>query len=178
MEFSIGSKNQAKVAAAKKVILAYDPTAIIHAEASESGVSPQPIGDEETIEGAKNRALFMQGKYPNCVGIGLEGGVRMIDEEMYICNWGALSLPNGRILTAGGAQIKLPEEVAVEVKEGKELGPVMEDKFKQQNIRQKEGAMGIFTAGMITRGALFEHIMQLLIGQMIYEQAKKAGEKY
>lgn len=168
MEFIIGSKNPAKVKAATEVITTYFPEAMIREMASESGVHAQPIGDEETVLGAVNRAEFVRENHPEAIGIGLEGGVRLIGEEMYICNWGALSLPNGKIITAGGAQIPLPSQLAAEIKKGKELGPVMEMYVNDKNIRQKEGAMGIFTAGKITRVELFSHIMQLLIGQLMY----------
>lgn len=174
MQFIIGSTNRAKVEAATKVISLYDSTAEIQQCKSESGVRPQPIGDEETLEGAMNRARFVQNNHPEAIGIGLEGGVRFVGEEMYLCNWGALSLPSGKIITAGGAQIRLPKELAAEIMQGKELGPVMEMYFNNKNIRQKEGAMGVFTAGAITRVELFSHIMQCLIGQMMYERQQKA----
>lgn len=173
MQFMIGSMNRAKVEAATKVISVYYPKAEIQRTESESGVNAQPIGDEETIEGAINRATFIQKNYPEAIAIGLEGGVRMIGEDMYICNWGALSLPNGQIITAGGAQIRLPNELAEEIKNGKELGPVIESYFNEKGLRQKEGAMGILTAGLITRVELFVHIMQLLIGQMHYQLAQE-----
>lgn len=168
MKFIIGSMNKAKVEAATTIILAHHLEAEISTVASESGVSAQPIGDAETIKGAINRAKYVQRSHPEAIGIGLEGGVRLIGEQMYICNWGALSLPNRHTITAGGAQIQLPNELAEKMNEGQELGPVIEAYFKQQGLRQKEGAMGIFTAGLITRVDLFEHIMQLLIGQLAY----------
>lgn len=173
MEFIIASMNQAKITAATKVITTYFPEAIIHNMESQSGVRAQPVGDEETVTGAMNRARFIRNNHPGAIGIGLEGGVRFVGEEMYICNWGALALPNGKVITAGGAQIPLPSELAKEIKQGKELGPVMEQYVNHKGVRQKEGAMGVFTAGMITRVELFSHIMQLLIGQMMYEEQKE-----
>ena len=165
--------NKAKVEAATKVIAAQYPEAKIDYTESASGVRAQPIGDEETIEGAVNRATFIGKNHPDAIGIGLEGGVRILGEEMYICNWGAFALPSGEIITAGGAQIRLPNELADEIRKGKELGPVMERYFDAKGLRQKEGAMGIFTAGMITRIESFTHIMQLLIGQMRYQSGEK-----
>lgn len=163
--------NKAKVEAATKVILTHHLQSEISSIASESGVSAQPIGDAETVKGAINRAKYVQGNHSDVIGIGLEGGVRLIDEQMYICNWGALSLPNGHIITAGGAQIRLPDELAEKINEGQELGPIIETYFEQNGLRQKEGAMGMFTAGLITRVDLFAHIMQLLIGQLAYYQS-------
>ena len=53
----IGSKNPAKIAAVEEVFINYS----IISQDVDSGVSCQPIGDEETIQGALNRALkFLQ----------------------------------------------------------------------------------------------------------------------
>ncbi len=172
MKYIVGSMNQAKVEATKKVVFEYKPSSSIHQMASVSGVSEQPIGDEETIQGAVNRAKDVSRKNPEAIGIGLEGGVRRLGDNLYICNWGALALPDGHIITAGGAQIPLPMEIAREIENGKELGPVIEQYFKENDLRQKEGAMGMFTAGSITRVELFVHILHLLIGQLKYYREK------
>ncbi|AOV07193.1 DUF84 family protein [Sporosarcina ureilytica] len=168
MDFIIGSTNQAKVQATKNVIWHYFPNAKITAVEASSGVDAQPFGDEETITGAINRARQVYSNEQNVIGIGLEGGVRLLGGAMYICNWGALVLPNEHVITAGGAQIPLPSEVANEIHQGKELGPVIDSYFRAKGLRQKEGAMGMFTAGAVTRIDLFAHILHLLIGQLQY----------
>ncbi|MDS9471782.1 DUF84 family protein [Sporosarcina pasteurii] len=169
MEFIIGSTNQAKVQAVKNVIRHYFPNAEVTAIEANSGVAAQPFGDEEAIMGAMNRAQQVYSKEKNVIGIGLEGGVRLLGETMYICNWGALVLPTEQVITAGGAQIPLPNEIASEIHLGKELGPVIDRYFKAKGLRQKEGAMGMFTAGTVSRVELFTHIMHLLIGQLQYK---------
>ena len=172
MEFMIGSKNPAKVQAAKHVIAMHFPAATVLETTVESGVSVQPFGDEETRLGAINRALRAVGSAKEAVsGIGMEGGVRMLGGQMYLCNWGALVLPDGTRFTAGGAQIPLPQEIAKEIIAGKELGPVVDAYFQANGIRKKEGAMGMFTAQAVSRGELFEHILQLLLGQLKYHLA-------
>ena len=62
----------------------------------------------------------------------------------------------------------LPEEIANKLRDGKELGPVMDEFTNTQNIRHTEGAVGIFTKGLIDRKSMFEHIVTLLIGQVYY----------
>ena len=172
MEFVIGSTNQAKVKAVQNVLAIHFPQAILSEVEVGSGVSNQPFGDEETRFGAVNRALRAAGMREGAFGIGLEGGVRMLEGQMYLCNWGALVLPNGTRFSAGGAQIPLPNEIAKEIAAGKELGPVVDAYFKANGIRQKEGAMGMFTAHTVNRDELFEHIVLLLIGQLKYSMAE------
>ncbi len=168
MVFIIGSTNAAKVTAARRVIMKSFPQAVVNEVDVKSGVSNQPFGDEETRLGAINRALRATGMQKNVIGIGLEGGVRMLEGQMYLCNWGALVLPDGERFTAGGAQIPLPKEIADELITGKELGPVVDAYFKASGIRHKEGAIGMFTAHAVNRDELFEHVLQLLIGQLKY----------
>lgn len=168
MNFMIGSTNQAKVKATKEVLAVHFPTATLTNVEMDSGVSNQPFGDEETRHGAINRALRAGSLQEGTIGIGLEGGVRLLNDKLYICNWGALTLPDGKRFTAGGAQIPLPEEIALEIRQGKELGPVIDKYFDALGLRQKEGAMGMFTAGAVTRVDLFTHIVHLLIGQLKY----------
>lgn len=168
MEFMIGSTNPAKVNAAKEVLAIHFPQAILAEAEVGSGVSDQPFGDEETRLGAINRALRAAGEKTGAIGIGLEGGVRILEEQMYLCNWGALVLPDGTRFIAGGAQIPLPKEIAAELAVGKELGPVVDDYFKSSGIRKKEGAVGMLTANAVKRDELFVHVLQLLIGQYKY----------
>ncbi|KAA0965113.1 DUF84 family protein [Sporosarcina sp. ANT_H38] len=168
MEFMIGSTNPAKVNAAKKVLAIHFPKALLAEAEVGSGVSEQPFGDDETRLGAINRALRAAGMKVGVIGIGLEGGVRILEGQMYLCNWGALKLPDGTKFTAGGAQIPLPREIADELRAGKELGPVVDFYFKSSGIRNKEGAIGMLTANAVKRDELFEHVLQLLIGQYKY----------
>ena len=168
MEYIIGSVNKAKVKAVTHILKQQFPTAVVHAQNVESGVSNQPFGDEETRQGALNRAKAASILTVDSVGVGLEGGVKIVSDSLYLCNWGALVLPDGTEYTAAGAQIPLPEEIAVQLKEGGELGPIVDLYFRSSGIRQKEGAIGMFTAQLVNRDKLFEHIMKLLVGQMLY----------
>jgi len=168
MKFIIGSTNQAKVKAAREVIESHFPGSELSSMKVPSGVKDQPFGDEETRVGALNRAANAANEANGAIGIGLEGGIRMQGEEMFVCNWGALVLPSGKSFTAAGAQIPLPDEIASELQNGRELGVVVDEYFKASGIRHSEGAIGMFTANAITRDKLFEHVMQLLIGQLKY----------
>lgn len=170
MDFILGSENQAKLRAVQQVIGQHLENCRIDARNVPSGVSAQPLSDVETMQGAVNRAKTAGALQEGTYGIGLEGGVRRINGAMYMCNWGALAAPDGEIFTAGGAQIPLPEELAEEIRNGRELGDAVDQFFKKQNIRLSEGAMGMLTAQAVRRDTLFEHIMQLLIGQLLYSR--------
>lgn len=168
MEYIIGSVNEAKVKAVTHILKQHFPTVVVNAQGVASGVSNQPFGDEETRQGALNRAKAASELKLGCAGIGLEGGVKNVSDRLYLCNWGALVMADGTEFTAAGAQIPLPEEIALQLKASKELGPIVDQYFKSSGIRQKEGAIGMFTAHLVNRDQLFEHIMKLLVGQLKY----------
>lgn len=164
MKLIIGSKNPTKIRACEAVFTDYTVRGV---EAS-SGVSPQPRTDEETRQGAINRALQSLNMKEADVGVGLEGGVMLVDDCLYVTNWGALAVSTDLIYTAAGARIALPNEFLPELEEGKELGDIMEVYAERENVRSNEGAIGIFTNNLIDRGMMFTHITQALRGQLEY----------
>jgi inosine/xanthosine triphosphatase len=167
MKIIIGSKNPAKITAVKNVFP--EEFEIISLDIP-SGVNDQPFSDEETIKGAVNRATKALEEGSGDIGIGLEGGVQETSQGLLICNWGALVAKNMEPIIAGGARLLLPESIAIRLRNGEELGPVMEDYAKIQNVRKHEGAVGIFTNGLITRVDMFTHVMNILVGQFTYKQ--------
>ncbi len=169
VKIAIGTKNRAKTQAVQKVVKMYIKKAIVFEAVSvNSDVSEQPMSDEETRQGAMNRAKATLTVTDAQFGLGLEGGVKMLDGVMYLCNWAALATKTGQVYTAAGAQIPLPKEIALEIQKGRELGPVMDDYAQQVNTREHSGAIGVFTNGYVDRQAMFEHILTLLLGQYLY----------
>lgn len=172
MKIIIGSKNPAKITAVKNSLQHLDAEFI--PMDIPSGVNAQPFSDEETIRGAVNRAVNALKQGNGDIGIGLEGGVQETSHGLLICNWGALASNDMEPIIAGGARFLLPEEVAVRLRGGEELGPVMDDYANKKNVRKHEGAIGIFTNGLINRVEMFTHVMNLLIGQYTYRKNHKA----
>lgn len=168
MDVWVGTKNKAKVAAVHSV---FKEAKLFETEVS-SGVSDQPFSDEETRHGAIYRATqsLPQHTEQYSISIGLEGGVMKIDDALFICNWGALATSTNDLYVASGARIPLPQEIADQLYAGKELGPVMQAFSKKENVRQQEGAIGIFTNGLLDRGDMFSHIVRMLKGQWEYNK--------
>ncbi|MFC0300945.1 DUF84 family protein [Virgibacillus soli] len=164
MKIIIGSKNPAKMEAVKTVF----SDAVVEADSVPSDVSAQPFSDEETREGAINRAKACSKRHENTIGIGLEGGVMYVGKQLFLCNWGALVTEEGNVFTASGARIALPTEIEEQLKFGTELGDVMDAYAKKQDVRKKEGAIGIFTNDLVSRSDMFVHVVQLLRGQWEY----------
>src|SRR5699024_3354256 len=130
-------------------------------------------GDEETLEGAINRAKEAQALGPDSFGIGLEGGVIVTKGNLYVCNWGALVTPTGRLFTASGARVRLPDDFIAPLQSGVELSELMNAYTKRKDIRHKEGAVGVFTAGVLGRKEMFRQVVDLLKGQYLYAVNQK-----
>jgi len=169
MKIAIGSLNPTKVQAVEKVFK--DDTVLSISVPSD--VSNQPLTDDETMRGAMNRAYHSRTESKADMGIGLEGGVIISGEKLLLCNWGALEYDGG-VLVASGAKILLPNEFIPALLEGRELAELMEGYTKKKDIRSKEGAIGIFTNGRITRQQMFEHVCELLLGQLEYIKQGKS----
>lgn len=174
MKIAIGTKNKAKVGAVEAIVAQYFADVQFEQVDVASEVSVQPFSNEETRQGAINRARNAFIATHADVSFGLEGGVEEINGVMYCCNWGALALKDGTIISSSGAQFALPETIAVELRSGKELGPVMDEYTNVTNIRHHAGAIGIFTNGLIDRKEMFEHIVKLLIGQLLFKENQSA----
>lgn len=169
MKIIIGSLNPTKVEAVQKVFKQFK----VEGLNVPSNVSNQPMTDRETMEGAINRAHNAKQDGNSHIGIGLEGGVIIEDDRLFLCNWGALVYEN-EVILASGAKILLPSEFINDLQNGTELAVLMERYTNEKDIRSKEGAVGIFTNGRISRTQIFEHICELLFGQ--YEFKKLRGK--
>ncbi|WP_440896137.1 DUF84 family protein [Amphibacillus sp. Q70] len=163
----VGSQNQAKLTAVRQVF----PDTNVMGQAAPSGVSNQPLSDQETLTGSINRAKHCQESGGNVIGIGLEGGVMQLNGQSLLCNWGALVDPKGLIYIASGARIPLPESIAESLQEGLELGDIIDQYASKINVRQNEGAIGILTNNELSRRTMFEHIVKQLKGQYMFAKS-------
>lgn len=145
MHVAVGSGNPVKRDAVQRAL----PAATVDAVPVESGVSEQPWGDEETVEGARNRAeRALGGGYD--LGVGLEGGVAERDGGLFLIMWAAAT-DGDRTEIAAGPRLRLPDDVATRLHDGAELGPVMDDLLDTSGVAEDRGAAGVLTAGMTDR---------------------------
>lgn len=160
----VGSTNRTKIKAVQTVF----PTEEIIAVDAASNVSAQPVGDTETKTGARNRAVASRDEAKASIGIGLEGGIDIIDDLLFLCNWGALVSAEGKTVYASGARIQLPQSFQQSLLARNELSSLMNAYQNRTDIRSQEGAVGIFSNGEVDRSQLFIHVVRLLKGQMDY----------
>lgn len=155
MKIAVGSTNPVKVTAVRKMTSRVWPEADIVSVSVPSGVSDMPMTDEETLAGAKNRAIAAQSTLDADFGIGLEGGVHPEPFGLVLHGWVVVVDRNGRKGIGGGGRLPLPAHIAQKISAGTELGDIMDEILNDHNSKQKGGAVGAFTNGLILREETF-----------------------
>ena len=131
----------------------------------ESGVSAMPLSVQEIRRGACNRALearrlVAEESGPVDFAIGLEGGFFILSaedkEHIHLQSW-AFVHHHGVGHYGSSMSMPVPMAVAREVFDHKkELGEVIDDFAKRKDVRNQDGAFGVFSLGLLTRQQAFE----------------------
>jgi len=200
---AVGSGNPCKINSVKdalwRVIKQKEPNQLKQNEVSlevegfdvESGVAAQPMGDQETQDGARNRAVaafhafekkFLKAPH---LAVGLEGGLEWSSDGnilwcmAWMCCYGrrneaflnVLSSPDINVNgdeelifgLAKTASFAMPPPITVLVKEGLELGDADDKVFNRVNSKQGSGTVGILSNYIIDRSAYYEHALILAL---------------
>lgn len=128
-----------------------------------SGVSDQPMTDEETLLGARNRAQYCRAQQANAdFWVGIEGGIRNTDYGMEAFGWMVI-LNRAQESYTRSASFLLPTIIEEQINEGAELGPAMDILFKEHNSKHKGGAVGLLSNTLVSREALYEQPLILAL---------------
>lgn len=152
MIVKVGSMNPVKLKATLNVLSRiYDSVEVNPVEVN-SGVPDQPIGLDQTIEGAINRAKGAYSK--SCdLGVGIESGLLKTPHTItgYIdLQWCAIY--DGEKMTLGvSAGFEYPPSVIEEVFKGREVGDVMDQLTGVDDLGEKMGAVSYLSQGMLNR---------------------------
>jgi inosine/xanthosine triphosphatase len=128
-----------------------------------SGVSEQPVGDQETRQGALNRINAVKQVHPLAdYWTAIEGGIDDTGYEMSAFAWIVIA-NNRNIGWSRSAAFYLPQKVAEFVRQGMELGHADDLVFGRSNSKQSNGAVGILTGNAIDREELYAHAVLLAL---------------
>lgn len=161
----VASTNPVKIEAARLGFEALFPGEQFHAQGIDvpSGVSAQPHGDAETLQGAQNRA---DGAAAQCAGdyfVGIEGGVFDDAAGMQVFAWVVVRSADGRVGKSRTGTFFLPSEVAVLVRQGLELGDADDRVFGKTNSKQANGSIGLLTQDIMTRTSYYVHAVMMAL---------------
>lgn len=161
----VASRNPVKIEAARQGFsrLFPDETFTVMGVDVPSGVSDQPMTDDETYQGAFNRATAARAAQPTAAyWIGIEGGLSawggdLLGFAWVVVLWGDLV---GRSRTA---TFSLPQEIVTLIHQGIELGEADDIVFRRNNSKQGNGAVGILTGDVIDRTEYYAHAVTLAL---------------
>ncbi|MEQ7123416.1 inosine/xanthosine triphosphatase [Actinopolymorpha sp. B11F2] len=134
----------------------------------DSGVPAQPVGDEQTLAGARNRAEAARLIAPEAdLCVGLEGGVIERDGTLECLAWVVVlgTAPTGEPIRGESrtATFVLPTEIASLVRAGVELGAATDEVFGGTDTKKSTGTVGPLTGGVIDRVAYYAHATVLAL---------------
>ncbi len=173
MKIAVGSKNPVKIAAVENVVKKVWPDAEVVGIEVSHGTSIQPNTQKDAIEGALNRAILAQKQTNADFGFGLEGSTFDSEHGMFLDGWAAVVDKHGNKGIASCGCLMLPEKLAKEVRQGKELGPATDAIFGHDNIKQKEGTVGMLTGNMVKRTEAFERGVTYALAKFLNPQYYK-----
>lgn len=128
-----------------------------------SGVSAQPMSDEETYQGAFNRTQQARAAAPEAdYWAGIEGGLEEKHGELHGVAW--VVVQDGQLTgKSRTATFVLPQEVARLIRQGHELGHADDLVFGRTNSKQTTGSVGILTEEVLNRTIYYEHAVILAL---------------
>lgn len=157
MKIVVASENPVKIEAVRVGFSEMFPTEALEVvgAAAASGVSAQPITDDETRLGAENRAEAVRMRHPEAdFWVGIEGGLHPAGETYEVFAWVVIASRFHKGIAKTG-MFFLPPALAELVRQGKELGEADDIVFGKVNSKQETGAIGILTNDRITRQSYY-----------------------
>lgn len=153
MLVAVGSTNPVKIEAVKLAFSKVWPKRkwIIKGLEVDSGVSNQPTNNEESVKGAKNRAIKACFKLGADFGVGLEGGLEKISGEWFTSGWCVIVNRKQEIGIGSSVSVHIPQVMLKQILKGKELGLVNDLITQKTNTKKEEGHFGIMTKLHLTR---------------------------
>jgi inosine/xanthosine triphosphatase len=167
----VGSKNPVKISAARTAIC--DVLSLKEVECvginAPSNVPEQPMNTEETKLGAINRVQYCQQHSQADFYIALEGGVDQF--EFGPATFAFVAIANQKQMSIGrSCNLPLPPVIFQALKNGEELGHVMDRFFNTDNVKQKQGAIGLLTNGLATRESVYRQAIILAMAPFIHPE--------
>ncbi|CNJ75817.1 inosine/xanthosine triphosphatase [Yersinia aldovae] len=125
----------------------------------DSGVPLQPLGSTETRTGARQRVANARQVRPEAdFWVGIEAGI----EDNMTFAWIVIEHLQNRG-ESRSASLMLPDIILQGIHQGRELGDEMAVLTGIENVKQKGGAIGIFTDGKLTRTRVYHQALLLAL---------------
>lgn len=154
MKVIVASTNPVKINATEKAfsLIFPDETFEFEGYPIPSHVSDQPMSDQETFDGAMNRADGSSKEFPDAdYWVGIEGGIEERRGEIEIFAWIVVKDKDGLHGKGRSSTMFMPHIVAEKVLSGMELGDAVDSVFNGKDLKKSLGLIGKLTHGLIDR---------------------------
>lgn len=161
IDIAVGSMNPVKIEAVRSVMERIYGDARITAVNVKSDVPEQPF-EEETVNGAKNRARSALGNHD--LSVGIEAGIFEMYDGFYDIQHCVVMDREGKMTIGMGPGFRYPDSVAKLIREGRTVGKAMSEIYTNDDRGMSEGAIGVLSKGLLDRKELTE---QCVIAAML-----------
>ncbi len=167
----VASRNPAKIRAVSEAFRSQFPQHELSIDGidADSGISDQPVGDDETRRGARNRLASARAIVTDAdFWVGLEGGIARIGDSLVAFAWMAVGDRDGRVGEARSATLPLPPAVGRLIDSGLELGDANDRVFATLRSKEQGGAFGLLTGGRHTRESVYAQTVLLALVPLVH----------
>lgn len=168
---AVGSTNRTKIEAVQNVFRHYYPDCEVTGFDVASGVSDQPISEEEMFTGAETRASTALILMPEAhFGVGIEGGLRKAVFGWFESSLIVIKDNHGRIGIGSSGGLALPDVVLRRIESGENLEQAVDVIFGTKNIGESAGMFGVMTKGLVTRASGVEHGVAFALARFLHDK--------
>lgn len=155
----VGSKNPVKIDAVAEAFALYFGQPEVKGFEVPSGVPNQPVNDQ-TFLGARNRVRELikindVQKIGAGLFVGIEGGIEKRFGKWFAFGAVCVADRTGKEGFGLSPHFELPFHLVEKLLAGVELGDLIDELISEKNSKQKGGAIGFFTNGVMSRKELY-----------------------
>ena len=149
---AVGSLNPVKVEAARRAFAAFFDEVEVEPVEVASRVKPFPTSEEETLQGALNRAHAVAAARPDAdYSVGIEAGIVEVAGHRFVRAYAAV-LRGGVMGLGGSAAFQVPPRLLARIDpESEESKQAIDQELGRANVFRHEGAVGILTRRRLDR---------------------------
>jgi inosine/xanthosine triphosphatase len=172
----VGSTNEPKLDAVRNAFAPYAPDVEVVGVDVPSGVPEQPVGWEEIVRGARNRARLARASEPCDLGVGLEDGLVALPDgegELRHLNVGCAAIAHGeRVWLGFSSSFAYPPGCTEPAVHDREPIGSLFDRFWEERrgeaVARTLGNIGKLTLGVLPRSEYIRHAVLCALVALIH----------
>jgi len=170
MIIAVGSTNPTKLRPVRSVFKRQFKNVKVIGVSVQSGVSQQPMSDDEMYKGALARAKnALTATKKADYGVGIEGGIHKFSYGWFERSLIVIVNRNGNIGVGSSGGLALPNSIVSRIRKGKTLEEAVDELFGTKQIGKGIGMFGVFTKGTVTRTKGVAHGVAFALARFLHD---------